>query len=439
MNNKALLSIYSFMCFWNLIILLFLSGIMIHASYFICARGNAREFLNQVSVMPNSLWGSALLAISSYLVLIAVLFCKQIRPQKRSNVRLLICAAEVVLAVIVFMALNMSYNGVLLLVIVDLVTEIQDQKKRLVLLAASLILYIFADYNLISLKIRMVSFQQYLIYYTASLQNLLLGIRSVLTSINFIQFVLCILILIRFQQQETTRIRTLNEQLNSANDQLKQMNVRLRDYAINAEKITEIRERNRLAREIHDTIGHALTGITAGIDACIAMIDVSPENTKQQLARISDVARQGITDVRRSVNQLRPDVLESLPLEEALRKMIWEISTATQTEILFDNHFGPLKFSPDEEDAVYRVIQEGITNSIRHGKATQIFITITRKEKWLMLTVHDTGIGCKTIKKGFGLQHILERVDLLGGEVSYDGSDGFTVVAKIPIRWGEEV
>lgn len=435
--NKTLSSIYNFMCVWNFGVLLFLSGVMIHASYLICESGNARKFLNQIAIVPNSLWDSAFLSIGSYLILMAVLLYKQIHPLQSANTRLFVSAGEVILVVLVLMATNMSYSGVLLLVIMDLVTEIREQKKRLALLAVSMILYIFADYNLISLQVHMVSFQQYLFYYPAALQNLLLGILSLLSSINLIQFVVYILILIRSQQQETIRTRTLNEQLNSANEQLKQMNVRLRDYAEKAEKITEIRERNRLAREIHDTIGHALTGITAGVDACITMVDVSPEVTKQQLMLISDVARQGIKDVRRSVNKLRPDVLESLPLEEALSKMIRETSTATHTEIVFNNHVGQMKFSPDEEDAVYRVIQEGITNAIRHGKAMQIFVTITRKEKWLTLTVHDTGIGCKTIKKGFGLQHIQERVDLLGGEVSYDGSDGFTIVAKIPIRWGE--
>ena len=72
------------------------------------------------------------------------------------------------------------------------------------------------------------------------------------------------------------------------------------------EKIGESNERKRLAREIHDTLGHALTGIAAGIDACIAMIDIDPNVTKQQLLVVSKVVREGISDVRRSLNKLRP-------------------------------------------------------------------------------------------------------------------------------------
>ena len=417
--------------------MLYISGVIIQASYFICDNGNARKFLDQITVIPNTLWGSAALAIGSYLVLIAVLFYKKVRPIQHSNVRLLVSAAEVVFAILVLMALSAAYSGILLLVIMDLVTEIREQKKRMILLSVSLILYIFADYNLLSLQLPMVSFQQFLFCYPIALQNLILGIRSVLSSVNLILFVLYILLLMRSEQQETMRIRTLNEQVSSANEELKQMNMRLHDYAEKTEKIAQIRERNRLAREIHDTIGHVLTGISVGIDACITMIDISPKDTKLQLMRISEVARQGIVDVRSSVKKLRPDALENQPLEEAIHTMIQKISTATQTEIVFENQVQPLKFSPDEGDAVYRVIQEGITNAIQHGKAKHVFVTITKKEKWLTLMVKDDGIGCKTIQKGFGLQHIQERVDLLGGTVSYDGSDGFTVVAKIPIRWGE--
>ena len=73
-------------------------------------------------------------------------------------------------------------------------------------------------------------------------------------------------------------------------------------------KIGENNERKRLAREIHDTLGHALTGIAAGVDACIAMIDQNPKATKAQLQVISKVVRQGIKDVRNSLNKLRPEL-----------------------------------------------------------------------------------------------------------------------------------
>ena len=106
----------------------------------------------------------------------------------------------------------------------------------------------------------------------------------------------------------------LNNQLNSANDELKYVNMQLSEYAKESEKMAETKERNRLAREIHDTLGHSLTGIITGIEACTTLMDVAPEATKEQLKAIAEVARQGITDVRRSVKALRPDALESQTL-----------------------------------------------------------------------------------------------------------------------------
>ena len=128
-----------------------------------------------------------------------------------------------------------------------------------------------------------------------------------------------------------------------------------------------MRERNRLAREIHDTLGHSLTGIVAGIDACLTMMDISPEATRRQLEKIGDAARQGMKDVRRSVSKLRPDALEKLKLEDAVVKMLKDMGAASGTDICMENQVKPFQFHEDEEEVIYRVIQEATTNAIRHA------------------------------------------------------------------------
>ena len=161
--------------------------------------------------------------------------------------------------------------------------------------------------------------------------------------------------LIQGEYRERERIQNLNDQLEEANQKLK-------EYAAEAEKNAEMRERNRLAREIHDTLGHALTGIVAGIDASLTMLDIAPEAAKQQLMKIGEVARQGITDVRRSVSKLRPDALEKFDLERAVTKLLEDTSAASGAEITFDHQVTPLKFHEDEEEAIYRVVQEATNN-----------------------------------------------------------------------------
>ena len=145
-----------------------------------------------------------------------------------------------------------------------------------------------------------------------------------------------------------------------------------------------------------------------------------------------------MTDVRRSVNELRPDALEQRDLLSAIHKMISQMSATSKVEITLDNSAGRLTLGEDEEEVIYRIIQESITNSIRHGKADKVRIWMTREYNIVTITIKDNGVGAPNIEPGFGLAHMKERLDMLGGKIHVDGSDGFCLMAEIPIRWGTE-
>lgn len=226
----------------------------------------------------------------------------------------------------------------------------------------------------------------------------------------------------------------LNEELKTANGQLQVMNEQLKDFAAMQKKMGEVEERNRIAREIHDTLGHTMTGLSAGIDACSALIDFSVEETKKQLQLLAKVARQGLQDIRRSMNKLRPDALEKHNLETALEKLMVETMDTSNVLIQYESTVEEMKFEEDEEDIIYRVVQESITNAIRHGAATKIYINFRTIENLLVIRIQDNGRGCTDIHKGFGLTHMKERVQMLQGTIHYDGSHGFQVHVQIPIR-----
>ena len=95
-----------------------------------------------------------------------------------------------------------------------------------------------------------------------------------------------------------------------------------------------------------------------------------------------------------------------------------------------------LVFDNDEEEVIYRIIQEGMTNAVRHGKAKEIYISIAKERNILILIIEDDGIGCENIKPDFGLHHMQERVSLLQGNIRFYGSNGFVIIAEIPIREG---
>ena len=270
----------------------------------------------------------------------------------------------------------------------------------------------------------------YLNVYTSTTRGLLQVGINLLDIVNLLFFILFLMIYIANEVQE-------NERMTQELIMVHQVNHELENYAAVSEKIAEDKERKRLAREIHDTLGHALTGIAAGVDACIAMIDINPQATKQQLMVISKVVRQGIGDVRNSLNKLRPGALEQHGFKGALENMIEEFTSVSDLEITLDYRLEKVDFENTKEDILFRVIQESITNAVRHGDATHINISIYIEDQKLKLEIQDNGQGCEEIHYGFGLKQMRERLSMINGRVTYDGHHGFLTVVTIPMQEGE--
>jgi len=116
---------------------------------------------------------------------------------------------------------------------------------------------------------------------------------------------------------------------------------------------------------------------------------------------------------------------------------MFDFQKMTDVSIRYMCHIPSLELEQDEQEVVYRIVQEGITNAVRHGHASVIYVTIAKEGNTLILIIEDNGKGCKDIKKGFGLNHMQDRIDLLHGDIRFYGQNGFTIIAEIPIRQGE--
>ncbi|MEY8332757.1 sensor histidine kinase [Lachnospiraceae bacterium 47-T17] len=421
-------SVLSFMKSFNFITVLYISVVSAATIIKIGNSGGAVMFLKKVDTLP-PVPGNMLFLSPGFFVLLMVLMYihdnYEIKQQRR------MIAMEFLCTVFVIVTLQVNYNGVILLLVAHIMKYFEGSSKKLLpLILGSTFLLIF-DFNACSKFFKITSFETYTEYYIGTVAAVLILVKNLLTTLNIIFFIAYTILHLRDQMDEKDEINSLNEQLRAANTELE-------NFAAESEKLAQTRERNRLAREIHDTLGHTLTGIIAGIDAAMAVADVSPETLKRYLSLVSDVARQGMTDVRRSVNELRPDALEQGDLLSAIHKMISQMGAASKVDITLDNRAGRLSFGEDEEKIIYRIIQESITNSIRHGKADTVRIRMTREYNLVTITIRDDGIGASDIEMGFGLTHMKERLDMLGGKIHVDGSDGFCVVAEIPIRWGME-
>lgn len=162
------------------------------------------------------------------------------------------------------------------------------------------------------------------------------------------------------------------------------------------------------------------------------LVDAAPEAAKKQLAKVREAARRGIVDVRRSVEKLRPDDLEKLPMRHALAKMIAEFAESSGMKTRLIALGWPEHLREDEEEVIYRVIQEGVTNANQHGHATEAVITIGTEPGRIYIIIADNGRGCEAVEPGFGLRHMRERLELLHGRLRYWSERGFTLEAVIP-------
>ncbi len=406
-------------------------GFIYFTTFRISTEDNAREFIGQVAAIPK--YPQAICAICGFLltVLVVDMILRENKFQENGKGVMATLGLDFLCSLGIIYMLDFNYNGVLLLVAANAVIYIKDRRWTFFLLSASAMIFLVADYELISVTYNLYSVRSYIQYYSGTAQQFLLGAYNVLISANILIFILYCVNIILSQSRDIEEAKKRSENLQTVNAQLKHYNKM-------TEKMAEARERNRMAREIHDTLGHTLTGISAGVDACVAIIDENPEQTKRQLELVSKAVRGGIKDVRRSVSELRADALERFQLEEAIQDMISEINSLAGVKVCFHSNVKPLKFGEDEENVIYRIIQEGITNAIRHGHADCIWVDARKEEGIFKLKIKDNGVGCKEIKKGFGTKHMKERVNMLGGTISFSGENGFLINAQIPIRWGEE-
>ena len=255
--------------------------------------------------------------------------------------------------------------------------------------------------------------------------------KNILDSLNVVVFILYLICQVLVQQEETKKISKELQLASKVNDELK-------TYSALSEKMAEDKERKRISREIHDTLGHALTGISAGIDACIALIDIDPQKSKEQLLVISNVVRESIKDVRRSLYKLRPGALDQRTLKDGLIKMIEEFQSVSHLNVDLYYEWENVDFENTKEDIIFRIIQETMTNALRHGHASHIEIHLFDEEEKYMIIMQDNGSGCKEIHYGYGLKQMHERVAILNGTIYFYSEEGFRTVVEIPKIGGKK-
>ena len=218
--------------------------------------------------------------------------------------------------------------------------------------------------------------------------------------------------------------------------QLVEANKQLQKYALTNEKLAQTQERNRLARELHDTLAHTLSSVSVQLEATKALFDRDPAEAKKMLKQTIKNTKSGLTETRRTLVDLRSSELESYGLTQAIRNMGNSASERGGFKISFHLDKGMDVLSDEIGHCLYRTIQEALENTLRHANAENVSITLLFDEDAIKLQVIDDGKGfnaSEVKKEHLGIRGMRERVEMLGGifTVESDPNNGTKVTAVL--------
>lgn len=220
----------------------------------------------------------------------------------------------------------------------------------------------------------------------------------------------------------------LIDRLRSQAASLAQANRQLHQYASTLEELAISRERNRMARELHDTLAHTLSGLTVQMEAVKAYWDVDPQAARALQIQALTVARNGQQETRRALKALRASSLDTLGLRGAVGELSKTAAAAANLPLTLNLPAALPLLAPEVEQSVYRIAQEAIANVTNHANAQRLVVELAYADHQVSLVVQDDGCGFdpQAVQSGhFGLTGMYERAQLAGGTLtihSYPGA-----------------
>jgi signal transduction histidine kinase len=271
--------------------------------------------------------------------------------------------------------------------------------------------------------------------------------KAALNSLDFMSLfsfgmiMIVLLQVIRIQSEKNSRLAGRNIQMSSAVEELSRANISFQEYAAGISEQAKMLERKRIAQDIHDTIGYNMMNIKMMMDACLTMSQDEWDELTETLQQTRIQALEGLQDARKSLRSLSEIEKKSELGIIAIKKLIRAFSTSTGVEVELKYGDIPWKFDSETDYILYHMVQEGMTNSLRHGNANNICIMIGLNIDIVKISIEDDGSGASEIKKGLGITGMIERIEKKGGEFSARNiSGGFEISACIPyLKQGSRV
>jgi signal transduction histidine kinase len=253
-------------------------------------------------------------------------------------------------------------------------------------------------------------------------------------------FVTVFSLVMRLQQGQKDRAERLLRQLEESSGELARAHKQLQEYADEVEELAIVRERTRVAREIHDTLGHYLSILSIQLETISRLHERDHARTAVEIAEARRVATQSMQEVRNAVAALRPASIAMLSLPQALTQLAREFErSARGIQVTLDLEAQFPVLTTDIHVAFYRAAQEALTNVRKHAQASKVLIRLRYEEGVVELLVRDNGNISTHAKaqsgSGFGLIGLRERIELLNGQIVHGPSEqgGYRVTVRVPV------
>ena len=252
----------------------------------------------------------------------------------------------------------------------------------------------------------------------------------------------------RFERNE------LFKKLAQANSELEETHRQLAQSVAQEQELAVLRERTRLAREMHDTIGHALVLISVKLEAAQRLRERDPERCDGELESTKQIARETMTALRASIADLRSPTLEHAHINHALSRSASELAQRTGLRVTYTLQADIDLLPESVEETLWKVSQEAFTNIEKHAHASHVQVRISWQDEKLLMLIHDDGIGlpqqlCQPQKDNsledsspeghYGLRGMFERVEAIGGHLTlHSGKEqGTTIEVELPLAYSE--
>ncbi len=219
--------------------------------------------------------------------------------------------------------------------------------------------------------------------------------------------------------------RQSREQLETTHDQLAGAYAQLRQYALRIENQATLQERNRIAREIHDGLGHTLAAQTIQINNAVLFWSTDRDKALSFLKQAKQLGSEALLEIRKSVSVLRSNPLKGKSLDRALSKLLQDFQEMEGVAVTHALQI-PMRHDPEVNTSLYRIVQEALTNIHKHAQADTVRVELHHHAGLICLTIDDDGKGFDPAQNttGFGLQSIRERTSALGGKVILESQPG---------------